>query len=279
MTETSTGKTSATSAASSSSVGQKSNTGAIVGGVIGGVIGAAVLAAVLWFLCVKRRKRPDAFDDKMFDPHHSIRHSQADPLDHLTPTTPNMGMFVDESKIDAFPYEEPMNQHDLQMHQMQQAHAMEMDPHAMEMGEHAYDPYAHAPTQQMQMQMPDARNYMGSYNSFADSPYAPAAAFAGVGAAGATAAYNEAEYAPQTDYTSDPYAAAPPGGMSAAAAAKHREGQMERDRALSPESTYDVGSSRTRSAQSHYDDALSHQDHGASPTGGQLSQINEIPPV
>lgn len=188
------------------------NTGAIVGGVVGGVVGAALIAGLIWWLLRRqRRNRETAFDEKMFDPHHSARHSQADPLEHMAPSPPSVSVPGDGTVVDPYPYEASHGGYD----------------------NAAYDPYTqHA---QSQMQMPDARDYMG-YNY--DSPYA-AASYAGVGAgAGAAAGL---------------------GAGSAAAAAKHREAMGER--AVSPETETAGGSSRPLSSHYGGDEYQSAQGH------------------
>ncbi|KAK4686055.1 hypothetical protein P7C73_g4070, partial [Tremellales sp. Uapishka_1] len=180
------------SGSSTSKKGSHTNTGAIVGGVVGGVVGLALLAALLWFFCFKRRRDHDeAFDEKMFDPSRTNRHSTGDPLDLLSPAVPVMGeegVASSNNQVDPYPYQAP---------QTQQAN---------------YDPYGHAPSH-----MPDPRDYLsqGAYGSGMDGGYGVAA---GVGAGAAAAgAYGSEHY--------DPYNSQPPAGV-----AKQREAQAERER-------------------------------------------------
>lgn len=229
------------------------NTGAIVGGVVGGVVGAAILVALIWFLMRKRRRSRDtAFDEKMFDPHHSARHSTADPLEQMTPSVPSVTVPQEASHVDPFPYEAPHTQ-----------------------GGYDYDPYSQYPTHNNQMQMPDARDYMGNNGfNYTDSPYAAAGYGAGMGAA--AGAYHDSP-------------------MSPSAAAKHREALS--DRAMSPEASQ---GSPSRPLSSQYGDEFhSAQGHGyvpSSPEGAvgrsgtvtsdgrqsiyqhMDSELNEIPP-
>lgn len=155
----------------------KNNTAAIVGGVVGGVGGALLIAGIIAFFLYRRKKRRDvAFDEKMFDPHHSTRHSQADPLD-IAPTSPNVAMPDDNEHagIDPFPYESS-------------AH-------------YDYDPYRTAPTTQgmqvgetMQMHgmsMPEARDYMYGGVNYGYGGV-EAAAGAGAGLTAAEAKHGEA---------------------------------------------------------------------------------------
>ncbi|CAK9783463.1 unnamed protein product [Cutaneotrichosporon oleaginosum] len=145
----------------------KNNTPAIVGGVVGGVGGALVIAGlVALFLYRRKKNREVAFDEKMFDPHHSTRHSQADPLD-IAPTSPSVGMPGEHTTIEPFPYE-PSS-----------AHGYEYDPYQHNQSFGQMQP---GDTMQMQgMNMPDARDYMYGGNNY--SGYGAAAV--GGAAAGA----------------------------------------------------------------------------------------------
>lgn len=196
-----------------SSGGGGTNVGAIVGGVVGGVVGLALIGALLWFFLIRPKRRNNvAFDEKTFDPGN--RHSMSDPLDLLAPSVPNVGPTAGPAgsapRVDPFPYGSP---------------------------EHSYDPYSHAP-----MQMPDARDYGGSYNTFGghnDGGYGVAAGLGGAAGMGAAAygagGYDDDGYSHSNYTTSDHNAAgigagAAAGGASAAAIAKQRESAMERQR-------------------------------------------------
>lgn len=234
---------------------KKSNTGAIVGGVVGGVLGAALLAALLGFLLWKRKKaKAVAFDDKMFDPDLQTRHSAHDNLDFIAPTAgagaAATSLGHDETYVDPYPYEQPPQ-----------------PPHDGYGG--AYDPYA-AHAQQSDMAMPDARDYQPGYHTgYDDYGYANDGTYAGVGAAGAVAAYGGGT---EQHYSEDQYAGQP---LSPEAAAKAHEAQGER--ALSPTAA---------SSQQHgsaYGDALSNQDHqvyheSAYHESAPHEGMSEIPP-
>ncbi|BEI82451.1 hypothetical protein CcaverHIS002_0303190 [Cutaneotrichosporon cavernicola] len=143
----------------------KNNTPAIVGGVVGGVGGALAIAGIIAFLLYRRKKNRDvAFDEKMFDPHHSTRHSQIDPLDLAEPTSPSVGMPGEPTTIEPFPYE-PQGQYDYDPYRA--AGPM----HGMQVGD----------TMQMHgMSMPEASDYMYGNNNYG---YAAAGAGAGMTAA------------------------------------------------------------------------------------------------
>lgn len=214
----------------------KNNTPAIVGGVVGGVGGALLLAGIAAFLLYRRKKSKEvAFDEKMFDPHHSTRHSALDPLDNLPPAgAAGVGIPAEPSAIDPYPYEAP--QHG--------AHG-DYGNYA----EYNYDGQQapqHPPLQPGErMTMPDARDYMGGYSGYNSGGYG-AAAMTGAAAGGAGAAM----------YADDPYASTTT-TTSPTAMSKHNEAMAERQGAFSPTG----GSSAAGSRLSHYEDANS-QGHG-----------------
>ena len=170
--------------------------GAIVGGVIGGIAGLVAILALLWFFCIKRKRRDKqaAFDDKMFDPSRSARHSTGDPLDLLQPSFPQ----TEGTRVDPYPYQAPMPMED----QYNLAPSMQ---------NHGYG----------QSQYP-------AYGAGGGDPYAAAAAgmgLAGIGAGGGYAAH-QAHHDPYAGSSTMSHSPPP----STAAQSKQREAQSERMR-------------------------------------------------
>jgi hypothetical protein len=222
--------------AGSSGSKSKSNTGAIVGGVVGGVGGAALLACIAGYFLWKRKKaRAVAFDDKMFDPDLATRHSAADNLDFMgAAAAPAVTSPGDLGHVDPYPYDHTTQGGSYEHHGYDQAYEQQAY-------DHGYD-YSNP---QGSMAMPDARDYQ-PYTGAGYENYGDAAAYAGVGAAGAVAGHHGGQH----DFSDDPYAAAP----TPAAAAKAQE--AERERALSPGMQ-----SNTSAMSARYEDAVSNQDH------------------
>jgi len=181
----------------------------------------------------------------MFDPDLQTRHSAADNLDFIAPTAPAVG--DDLGHVDPYPYDNHTGGYDK----------------AYEQGgyDHGYDNYAGAGAgaAHHSMSMPDARDYQ-PYAAYGDNY----GSYAGVGAAGAVAAYQG------HDYSDDPYAAHP----NPAVSAKAQEANLERERALSPDALSQSGASATyndaHSSQGHLNDGTYHDVHA--------DNLNEIPP-